>query len=83
MIRIGIIGVLGVFINILIWPATSALWRDSVHKAVLEQKVDAGWAADIPWTLIDGGFAVLAMGGIGIGLAAAIVASVSTRLARR
>ena len=83
MIRLGIIGAVGVYIDILIWSATAALWSDSVHKAVLEQKVGAGWAADIAWILIDGAFAVLIMGGTGVWLAAAIVASVTAGLARR
>ena len=82
MIRLGIIAVLGVSIDILIWPATSSLWRDFVHGIVAEQKASAGWIADVAWILIDGGMAVLIIGGTGVWLAAAVVVSVSNRLAR-
>ena len=83
MIRLGIIAVLGVYIDILIWPATSSIWRVFVHGVVTEQKANAGWVTDVTWTLIDGGMAVLIVGEIGVWLAAVVVGSVSVGLARR
>ena len=83
MIGLGIIGILGVFIDILIWPVTTSLWREFVHKVALEEKADSAWTLDIAWTLIDGAFAVLIMGGAGFVVAAAIVSTVAAGLARR
>lgn len=83
MIWLGVIGVLGVYIDILIWSATTAFWREFVHKVALVEKADAAWTVDIAWTLIDGAFAVLVVGGTGLGLAAVLVSSAAAAWARR
>ena len=83
MIGLGIIGVLGVCIDILIWPATTAFWRVFVHSVAIEEKADSAWTLDIAWTLLDGAFAVLIMGGIGFVVALAIVSTVATAFGRR
>ena len=83
MIRLGIIGALGVYFDILLASTTSALWKDLVHKAVVDQKVEAGWANAFAWTVIDGAFAVLIMAGTGLALAAAIFTAVEAGLMRR
>ena len=83
MIRLGIIGVLGVYIDILIWSATTAFWKEFVHEVTLAEKADAAWTVVIAWTLIDGAFAVLIMGGTGVGVAAVLVSSVAAAWVRR
>ncbi len=86
VIRLGIIVLtvaVGIFIDILIWPFTSEFWRENVHKVFLEQKVDAGWAEGMTWILLDGIFAVLIIGGIGVMLASGTVSWVVSKLGMR
>lgn len=83
MFRLGIIVVVGIFVDILIWPVTSVFWSEYVHNVFLEQKVDAGWALSITWTLFDGMLAVLIMGGFGFMLALGTVSWIASQLGRR
>lgn len=83
MIRLVAIGVLGVYTDMLLWQATTAFWREFVHNVIVEEKADSAWTLDIGWTLVDGAFAVLIIGGVGFVVAAAIVSTVATVFARQ
>ena len=76
-------GALGVYIDILLWSATTAFWREFVHEVALAERADAVWAVGIVWTLIDGAFAVLIVGGAGLAVAAMLVSPIAVAWTRR
>lgn len=61
--------IVGGILDFLFFQWTRAFWSATIHQTAVESMATAGWVEGLAWMVVDGVYAVIIMGGIGVALA--------------